>query len=103
MRIQNCPINPEAGVTEVGTAALTLAFDVSQGSGISALQEWYTSLSSLALLRDANPGGSGMRAPGWVLTFKLVRAYRPEARLESHSAPGRPVCTPLVSLICTPH
>lgn len=36
VRIQNCC--PVAGLAEVGTVALTLAFDVSQGSGISASQ-----------------------------------------------------------------
>lgn len=36
MQIQNCC--PLAGLAKVGTVALTLAFDVSQGSGISVSQ-----------------------------------------------------------------
>lgn len=104
MRIQNCC--PGAGVAEVGTVAPTLHLTFRRDQGTVPLREWYTSLSSLALLRDANPGGRGMRAPGWVLTFKLVCAYRPEARLQGHLAPGRETSVslsrlhPSLALLC---
>lgn len=42
---------------------LTLAFDISQGSGISVWQGVVQTLRSLELLRDAEPGGRYTRAP----------------------------------------
>lgn len=48
-------------------ALLHLMFRRDQGS--VPRREWDASLSSLALLRDAKPGGRDMRAPGWGLTL----------------------------------
>lgn len=59
------------GVFEVGTIGQTVALDILQGSGISACQGVVHTLSSRELLRDAEPGGRDMMAPGWVFTFKL--------------------------------
>lgn len=59
------------GLVEVGSIVLTLAVDILQGSGIIAYQGVVHTLSSLELLRDAEPGGREMKAPGWVFTFKL--------------------------------
>lgn len=59
------------GLVEVGSIVLTLAVDILQRSGIIAYQGVVHTLSSLELLRDAEPGGRDMMAPGWVFTFKL--------------------------------
>lgn len=59
------------GVAEVGMIGLTVALDILQGSGFSACQGVVHTPSSREFLRDAEPGGRDMMAPGWVFTFKL--------------------------------